>query len=89
MKAILKLNELCVLAWQNCDSKHEWFLAYVKGFDADKYTGGHLNLANNYNNNQLLIANGSEYPSIDVQEAELDQITNCNVKGNWDIAPDK
>ena len=27
---IVGMNEMCVVVWQNCDSKYEWFLGYVK-----------------------------------------------------------
>lgn len=83
-EVLFKLNELCVVVWQNCDSKYEWFIAYVKDVDADKYTVDHLHRA----------TSGSDckwkYPRIeDIQEAELDQIVDYNVEGHWDIEPDK
>ena len=70
---MLGLNELCVVVWQNCDSKCEWFLAHVKHVDDDKCIGDHLHHATNSSDYKL------KYPSIeDVQEAELDQIVNCS-----------
>ena len=83
-QAILGLNELRVVVWQNCDSKCEWFLAYIKHIEDDKYTVNHLHRATNSSDCKW------KYPSIeDVQEAELDQLVNCSVEGHWDIAPDK
>ena len=79
-----KFNELCVVVWQNCDAKYEWFVAYVKEVNADKYVVDHLHRA----------TAGSDckwkYPRIeDIQEAEIEQIVICDVEGHWDITPDK
>ena len=83
-QAILGVNELRVVVWQNCDSKYEWFLAYIKHIEDDKCTVDHLHRATNSSDCKW------KYPSIeDVQEAELDQLLNCSVEGHWYIAPDK
>ena len=29
----VQLNELCIVAWQNCDAKYEWYIGYVKSVD--------------------------------------------------------
>ena len=38
----LIVNQLCVVVWQNCDSKYEWFITYVKQMTDDGYVVGHL-----------------------------------------------
>ena len=80
----LKLNELCVVVWQNCDSKYEWYIAYVKQITDDGYVVDHLHRVEKNCHNKW------KYPSVeDVQTAEKEQIVNCIVvEGNWDITPD-
>ena len=29
----LAINEMCVVVWQNCDSRYEWYIGYVKNID--------------------------------------------------------
>ena len=38
----LIVNQLCVVVWQNCDSKYEWFIAYVKQMTNNGYAVDHL-----------------------------------------------
>ncbi|KAG1683162.1 Low density lipoprotein receptor adapter protein 1-B [Nymphon striatum] len=79
----LNLNELCAVIWQNCDASYEWYIGYVKSIINNGYIVDHLHR----------VVPGChikwKYPSTeDVQTAELEQIVNCTVKGEWDITPD-
>ena len=79
----LGLNKLCVVVWQRCDAKYEWYIAYVKEIKQNGYVVDHLHR----------VANGCnikwKYPSSeDIQIAEHDQIVNCDVLGGWDFTPD-
>ena len=38
----VKINELCVVVWQNCDSNYEWYLGYPKSVSNSMYTVDHL-----------------------------------------------
>ncbi|KAG1652087.1 hypothetical protein GQR58_026544 [Nymphon striatum] len=79
----LNLSELCAVIWQNCDASYEWYIGYVKSIINNGYIVDHLHR----------VGPGChikwKYPSTeDVQTAELEQIVNCTVKGEWDITPD-
>ncbi|KAG1655467.1 NADH dehydrogenase [ubiquinone] 1 alpha subcomplex assembly factor 3 [Nymphon striatum] len=79
----LNLNKLCAVIWQNCDASYEWYIGYVKSIINNGYIVDHLHR----------VVPGChikwKYPSTeDVQTAELEQILNCTVKGEWDITPD-
>ena len=75
--------QLCVVVWQNCDSKYEWFIASVKRMTNDGYVVDHLHrTVTGVNNNW-------KYPKTeDIQTAEPEQIVKCDVKGEWDYTPD-
>ncbi|KAG1651998.1 ATP-binding cassette sub-family A member 3 [Nymphon striatum] len=67
----------------NCDASYEWYIGYVKSIINNGYIVDHLHR----------VVPGChikwKYPSTeDVQTAELEQIGNCTVKGEWDITPD-
>ena len=79
----LIVNQLCVVVWQNCDSKYEWFIAYVKQMTNDGYVVDHLHRAVTGVNNKW------KYPKAeDIQTAEPERIVKCDVKGKWDYTPD-
>ena len=42
----LKINELCLGVWQNCDARYEWCIGYVKNVTADGYCVDHLHRLN-------------------------------------------
>ena len=79
----LIVNQLCVVVWQNCDSKYKWFIAYVKQMTNDGFVVDHLHPTVTGVNNKW------KYPKTEhIQTAEPEQIVKCDVKGEWDYTPD-
>ena len=80
---LLTVNELCIVVWQNCDRKYEWYIAYIKEITNDGCVVDHLHRVAEGCNNKW------KYPSTeDIQTAEAEQIISCSIEGNWDITPD-
>ena len=79
-----KPNKMFVVMWQNCDSKYEWYLAYLKRIENDgTFIMDHLKRAITTSHSKW------KYPSKeDIQHVEEDQILKIKVKGEWDITPD-
>ena len=81
---VVGINEMCVVVWQNCDSKYDWYIGYVKSLDKNgMYSIDHLH--------RLLDGSHSKwkYPSReDVQLVESDQIIKCDIHGQWDYSAD-
>ena len=72
----LKINDLCVVVWQNCDAGYEWYIGYIKNLTADGYCVDHLHRINKDCHNKW------KYPSQEgVHTAEFEQIVNCVVYG--------
>ena len=67
---IVSVNEMCVVVWQNCDSKYEWFLGYAKSLEKDEiYIINHLHRVTDGSHSTW------KYPSkADCQRVERDQI---------------
>ena len=80
----VQLNELCVVVWQNCDAKYEWYIGYVKSVDDNgMYKVDHLHRVLDSSHTKW------KYPSReDVQTVEPEQIVKCDIKGQWDYSPD-
>ena len=79
----LKINELFVVVWQNCDAAYEWHIGYKKNVIADGYCIDHLHQVNKY------CCNKWKCPSQEhVHTAEFEEIVNCAVHREWDITPD-
>ena len=74
----LIVNQLCVVVWQNCDSKYEWFIAYVKQMTNDGYVVDHLHCTVPGVNNKW-----KYLKTEDIQTAEPEQIVKCDVKGEF------
>ena len=80
----VQLIELCVVVWQNCDAKYEWYIGYVKSVDDNgMYKVDHLRRVLDSSHTKW------KYPSReDVQTVEPEQIVKCDIKGQWDYSPD-
>ena len=78
----LIVNQLCVV-WQNCDSKYEWFIAYVKHIINNGYVVDHLYWTVTGVNNKW-----KYLKTEDIQTAEPEQIVKCDTKEKWDDTPD-
>ena len=77
------MNQLCIVVWQNCDSKYEWFIAYVKQMTNNGYAVDHLYRTVTGVNKKW------KYPKTeDIHNAESEQIAKCDVKGERDYTPD-
>ena len=77
------VNQLCVVVWQNCDSKYEWFIAYVKKITNDGYVVDHLHRMVKGVNSKW------KYPKNEhIQTAEPEHIVKCDINGEWDFTPD-
>ena len=79
----LKVKQLCIVDWQNCGVKYEWYVAYVKkaipgGFEVD-----HWHRINKDVNDKR------KYPSNeDIQNIEKEKIVQCTIEGASDITPE-
>ena len=79
----VKINELCVVVWQNCDSNYEWYLGYPKSVSNSMCTVDHLHRVLRDSHTKW------KYPSeVDIQTVEPKQIVICDVEGQWDYTPD-
>ena len=81
---VLKINDLCVVVWQNDQRKYEWYIGYVKSSKPDSlYHIDHLHRVDAAADVHW------KYPSReDNQTAERNQVVSCDVEGQWDISPD-
>ena len=80
---ILIVNQLGIVVCQNCDSKYEWFIAYVKQMANNGYVVDHLHRTVTRVNNKW------KYPKTeDIQTLEPEQIVKSDVKGEWNYTPD-
>ena len=81
--APLKLNELCVDVWPNCDAGYEWYIGYIKSVTADGYVVDHL-----HHVTKGCLNNWKHLSHEEVHTAENYQIVNGVVEGEWNITPD-
>ena len=77
------INKMCVVVWNMPNEQYEWYLGYVVKRMDDKLSVDHL--ARGIKNSH----SKWKYPSKeDIQLVEMDQIVNCNIIGERDMAAD-
>ena len=78
---VAKINDLCVVVWQETNG-YQWYLGYIKKLLSNaKLSVDHL----------VRTTSDSKwkYPSQeDLQEAGPEQIVQCEVNGDWDMSAD-
>ena len=79
----LQQNQLFIVVWQSCDGKYEWYIAYVKEIIDESYVVDHLHRVVQNCHNKWKCPSKE-----DIQRADMEQIVNCLVEGDWDITPD-
>ena len=72
----LKINELCVVVWQNCDAGYVWCIGYMKNVTANGYRVDYLHRV--YKDCHSKWKHSSQE---DVHTAEFEQIVNYVVHG--------
>ena len=76
----IKINEFCVVCWDDGNGDYIWYLVYLKEQNGRFYTIDHLK--REIDTNKLW-----KYPiAEDIQVAEQDQILNVKVNGYWDFS---
>ena len=77
------INQLQVVVWKNQSGNYKWFLGYVKKKVGEEYKIDHLHRVIKDSHTKW------KYPTKeDMDNADLDQIVDCNIEGDWDFTPD-
>ena len=78
-----KINEMCVVVWQNCDKKYVWYLSYVKKSENNMLVVDHLDLDNNVHIHFLLC----KYHSTKIKNTHTLEKTKKHTNSRYFIVP--